>query len=300
MAAPTCSESELLKLLQQSGYPFELSVAETLQARGFEVQLSQHYYNPFKQKDSEIDILATYRTTASSKTKPKINLHLELAIECKDNSLPFVLFGFEPPPRPASGFLDMDTRYVKIRSTDDDFPNYLAMVAFGDSKQTPPKDIKSSIHQFDGQFRFHHAACVEVDGSNKFKLHESDKLRSALNGIIGCSEYMQDTWMKHKKVLDNLSHDPTLWITFFLLVHKGKHFRYTNKNKLEAATQTTLFTSAHSDDNFAFIAIDFVEYSGLSAAINKIATSYNHLKAHLAPYLKPSQNPLKMPNSSEA
>jgi hypothetical protein len=290
MAAPTCTDDELLKLVKQSGYPFELSVAEALQASGFEVQLSQHFYNSFRQKDSELDILATIQTEASSKTKPKIRFNLELAIECKDNSLPFVLFGFPPPPRPSIDILDMDFRYLTIRTTDDTFPNFMAPFAFGDSREKPPSDFKPRLHQFNSDFRFHHASMVETDGKT-LKLHESERLRSALTGLAGYAEHTQNTWMKHKKVLDDMPHDPTLWISFFLLVHNGQHYRYTNRTTLEASNHTPLFTSFNSDINSTFIVIDFIQFSALPSAIKTIKDSFNHLAYHLGRYLKPSRKP---------
>jgi len=59
MVVPACTTAELQELVKRSGFPFELQVAEQLQALGFQVQLSEHFYNPLKQRDSELDILAT-------------------------------------------------------------------------------------------------------------------------------------------------------------------------------------------------------------------------------------------------
>lgn len=291
MAAPTCTPDDLRELIKKSGYPFELQVAEQLQAAGFQVQLSEHFFNPLKQKDSELDILATHTSKGERKTIPNINLHLELAIECKDNSLPYVLFGFPPPPRPPMKIMDMDWRYVKVRSTDDKMKNHLGPMSFGDIREIEPRDVKSQLHQFSGPFRFHHATLVELE-KGKLTVHEPERLRMTLGGLAGYAGYIQDTWLKNKHVLDNVSHDPTLWITYFLLVHKGEHFHYTNKNGLEPATHSTLFTSFHSNDEVSFMAIDFVQFAALSTAISKIASSFNNLVSHLARYLHPSKRPV--------
>ncbi|HXB59546.1 MAG TPA: hypothetical protein VNU95_08270 [Candidatus Acidoferrales bacterium] len=292
MAAPLCTPTELKELIKRSGFPFELQVAEQLQAYGFQVKLSEHFYNPLKQKDSELDILATQETSATHSRIGKINLHLELAVECKDNSLPYVLFGFPAPQRPPIEILDMDCRYMKIRSTDDKIKNQLGFVAFGDTREEKPRDIKPLLHQFGEPFRFHHATLVEMDGG-KLKLHESERLRLTLGGLGGYGEFIQDTWIKNKHVLEEVPHNPTLWVTFFLLVHNGQHFRYTNKNGLEAATHTPLFTTFHSNDSPTPLAIDFIQFEALPSAVKKICESFNHLAKHLLRYLSPSKRPVE-------
>jgi len=290
MAKPNCTQAEVLKLVQSSGYPFELNVAAILQTRGYDVKLSHHFFNPLRQQDSELDILATRQIECVRKNSGnRIRCILELAIECKDNSLPYVLFGFPSPKDPPNGILDTDCYYIKTRSTDDDIPNKLCYVALGDSRI--PSSTKPSLHQFADTFRYHQATAVEIE-KEKLKLHASDRLRTSLGGLVGYLEYIQDTWQKGKKALESgMSYDPTIWINFFLLIHNGDHFRYTNEKKLEAATHTTLFTSFHSDAVSVPLAIDFVKYDDLQSALNKIELSFDVLYKHLGLYLKPSPRP---------
>jgi len=290
MATPTCTNVEVLKLIENSGYPFELNVAALLQARGYDVKLSHHFFNPLRQQDSELDILATREIKCERKIgRNRIRCILELAIECKDNSLPYVLFGFPAPNPPPEGILDTDCYYIKTRSTDDEFPNKLCYVALGDSRI--PSSTKPNLHQFADTFRFHQATAVEFERS-KLKLHATDRLRASLGGLVGYLEYIQDTWQKGKKALESgMSYDPTIWINFFLLIHNGDHFRYTNEKALEAATHTTLFTSFHSDAASVPLAIDFVKYSDLQTALKKIEASFDVLYKHLGLYLKPSPRP---------
>src|SRR5450759_598702 len=93
-ATSTCTITDLRKLIKDSGYPFELSVAETLMTQGYNVRLSHQFFNPLRQQDSELDILATREFEYESRRLGHVRCILELAIECKDNSLPYVLFGF--------------------------------------------------------------------------------------------------------------------------------------------------------------------------------------------------------------
>lgn len=189
-----------------------------------------------------------------------------------------------------TGFADFAYRYIKTRSTEDKFANFLSFTAFGDEREKEPRDLKPLLHQFAGESRFHHATLVELE-KDKPKLHESERLRLSLGSLVGYSEHLQGTWIKHKHGLRDMMHNPSLWITFFLLVHRGGHFRYTNKNGLEAATHTTLFTSFHDDDKALPIAIDFVQFNALPSALKQIADSFNHLAGHLYRYLSPSKMP---------
>jgi len=290
MTTPSCTRAEVLKLIENSGYPFELNVAALLQARGYDVKLSHHFFNPLRQQDSELDILASREITCvRQKARNRIRCILELAIECKDNSLPYVLFGFPSPKPPPESMLDTDCYYIKTRSTDDDIPNKLCYVALGDSRIK--SSTKRDLHQFAEPFRFHQATAVEIEKS-KLKLHATDRLRTSLGGLVGYLEYIQDTWQNGKKALESgMSYDPTIWINFFLLIHNGDHFRYTNEKALEVATHTTLFTSFHSDTASVPLAIDFVKYKDLEAALKQIEASFDVLYKHLGLYVKPSPRP---------
>ena len=293
MATPTCTITELRKLIKDSGYPFELSVAETLMSQGFDVRLSHQFFNPLRQQDSELDILATREIEAESKRLGHVRCILELAIECKDNSLPYVLFGLPSPPPPTPGLVDRDCFYMKIRTSDDKFANYFAMPSFGDSRGSQPINTKPSLHQFKGAFRFHQVAAVEVQSNNRLKLHVTDRLRTAIGGLAGYTEYMQEAWMKAKKSFSEMPYDPTVWVSYLLVVHSGDHYRYTKQSSLELANHTTLFTSFNSASASIPLAVDFVKFSDLLPTLKTIEGSFNFVANHILRYLQPSPRPLK-------
>jgi hypothetical protein len=291
MASQTCTITELRKLIKDSGYPFELSVAETLMAQNYDVKLSHHFFNPLRQQDSELDILATRDFKFETKHLGHVRCILELAIECKDNSLPYVLFGFPSPTSSPSGIVDTDSFYMKIRSTSDKFANYFAIPSLGDSRGSEPLNIKPHLHQFKGDFRFHQAAAVEIQ-NGKQKLHVTERLRNALNGLAGYVEYAQDAWIQNKKALVGMSYDPTIWVSYLVLVHGGEHYRYTEQSSLEPSHHTTLFTSFNSGSNSIPLTIDFIKHTDLLSSLKTIEGSFDVLSKHILRYLEPSPKPL--------
>lgn len=291
MSIPTCTPKELDQLILESGYPFELKVATALLSKGYDVKPSHQFFHRLRQQEAELDILATREVEYSTTSAGRVRCVLELAIECKDNSLPYVLFGFPSPAPPAPGILDGDSAYSKIRSTDDKFPNFLAFVSLGDSRVPASASIKASHHQFNTPHRFYQASAVEVQ-NGKLKLHVSDRLRKALNGLAGYIVAVQDNWTEGKKALESgMSYDPTIWISFLALVHSGQHFRYIGPGSLAEAAHTTLFTSFHSDTSSVPYALDFISYNDLPAALLRIESSFDLLAKHLVRYLKKSPKP---------
>lgn len=292
MALPTCTSNDLDQLIRESGYPFELKVGNLLQSQGYAVRLSHQFFHPTRERDCEIDILATRNHEFDTKHAGRVRLVLELAIECKDNSLPYVLFGFPSPPAVATGMLDPDSFYCKIRTTDDKSANFFAFVALDDSGILPSSGIKASHHQFGTANRFHQVAAVELH-NGKLKFNVSERLRNALNGLAGYVEFVQATWMKGKKSLvSEMPYDPTVWVTFLLLIHSGEHYRYTTATEAALASHTTLFTSFHSDASSVSCAVDFVSVEELFTALRCIESSFDLLAKHIVRYLKRSPRPL--------
>jgi hypothetical protein len=292
MALPPTTPSDIQRLIQESGYPFELEVALVLQSLGYNVALSHQYFNAQRQRAGEVDILATRSFTDDTDHAGTVHRTLELVIECKDNSFPYVLFGFPSPPSPPPGSLDGDIYYNKFRSTQDKFENYLSLVSLGEDRVKGSKAIKSRHHQFSTGFRFHQAAAVEIQGG-KLKLGVSDRLRDSLHGLAGYVKFVQSAMFTAAKDLKStgLSHDPSLWMTFLLLVHRFEHYRYTAPSNLNPATHTTLFTSLQDEGLSMPYLIDFVTLPGIRAAVSTIESTFEAVSRHLMLYMERSPNP---------
>jgi hypothetical protein len=293
MPLPPATPETIEALIAESGFPFELEVAQALQKAGYEVQLSVQYFNATRQRANEIDIRATRDFPFKTKRAGAIRAVLELVIECKDNGLPYVLFGFPSPPPPEPGMLDTDLYYCKLRSTQDDFANQLAFIALGDSRLGEEKPIKPSHHQFAAPFRFHQAVAVEPkDG--KLKLNVSDRLRDALHGLIGYTQFVQATMVEANRGIlkSGMPFDPSVWITFHLLVHRTPHFEHTGAGTLRTAPITTLFSSVYETNLSTPFAVDFVHMDALSSALKQIETTFSLLAAHVLRYIEPSPRPL--------
>lgn len=289
--APTPLEID--QIIRDSGYPFELEVGLALQNSGYEVQLSHQYFNVARQRTGEVDIRATRDFVEDTHHAGRVRRVLELIVECKDNKLPYVLFGFSAPEPPTPGMLDADVYYSKLRSYQDDFANQLALISLGDGRIAGSENFKKQHHQFAQSFRFHQASAVEPKDKN-FKLNVSNRLRDSLHGLAGYVQCVQDTVVKANKVLRGagMPHDPTVWVSFLLLIHRGMHYRYTGTDSLTSAPYTTLFTSLHDNDISMPYTVDFIKFSALPDALVNIERTFDLVSKHIIRYLKRSPNPL--------
>lgn len=298
MPDPTPSFTDIERLVRESGFPFELQVAASLQALGFAVHLSHQYFDEKRQRPAEVDVLATRESRVETSNAGPVRVILELAVECKDNSLPYVLFGFPQPAAKAAGILDGDVYYSRVRSTQDKFPNFFAVLSLGDERLPGSEDIKASHHHFAGSHRFHQVTSIEKvkDNSGGFflKLHASDRFREALHGLAGYVHYVNDALFKASAVFgrQGYPHDPTIWLTFLLLVHSGDHYRFTTEDGLVASSHTPLLTSLNFEGLSQPYAVDFVRFEDLAAAINTIDSTFQLVSDHLVKYLSRSPRPV--------
>lgn len=298
MSDPLCTPGEVARLVDESGYPFELQVATRLQELGFRVHLSHQFFDTVRERPAEVDVLATREYDCDTSHAGRVKCVFELAIECKDNSLPYVLFGFPAPPPPDRTFLDGDVYYTKVRSTQDKFPNYFSLVSLGESGVPSTENLKAAHHFFAGSHRFHQAASIErtKEGQappGRLKLHVAERFRDSLHGLAGYVHFVQETLFKAKSAFDRAgySHDPTLWLTYLLLVHRGKHYRYLGSGSLREVPHTTLLTSVSVAGTSSPYAVDFVQFSGLADAVATIEATFHLVSKNLVRYVVKSPNP---------
>ena len=293
---PKCTSSDLDHLIDESGFPFEIDVANALQNAGFELHLSQQYFNSRRQRAGEIDLLARRTFIDETKNAGRVNRVLELIIECKDNSLPYVLFGFPAPREHDPELLDGDIYYNRVRTFQDAFTNQLSFVAFTDKRIVNSKTIKNEHHQFANPFRFHQASSVEIQ-SGKLKLNVSDRLRESLHGLASYIQHLQETVVETKRrgMIEGMPFDPTVWISFLLLIHRGDHYQHFGLNSTRIAVHTTLHTSLQDGDLSVPYAVDFVKFSSLPEAIVKIEKTFHLVSHQIARYLEPSPKPYSQP-----
>lgn len=285
------TRADLLKAIKDSGYPFELQVASELLAKGYEVRPTHRFFSASRQKDLELDILAIKRTRLERSTGP-VEVTLQLAIECKDNTFPYVLFGLPHHSDPLPGSLDPDGLYCHVQSTDDTgVPSQLSVVAFAPGEATNPK---AAHHQFCTFERFHLAAAAEPD-RDRLKLNVSERLRTALSTLGEFLEASQQSWFSGIRfVKSQLYYNPMLVLTFPLLLHAGSHLRVAAPaaDPIES-THTSVFTSLQGPTLQRTYVVDFVAFSGLSPALATIEASHEALARHLVRYLKVSRRPPK-------
>ena len=176
---PPFTDSDFTAAIRDSGFPFELEVAASLQSAGFEVSAWRQFFSKARQKELEVDILATRRSRLSSSVG-NVDATLQLVVECKNFLFPYVLFGLPYSSRAVAGGLDLDVRYLAIDSTeDDDVPNKLALMAF--RSRSDSASPRPSHHQFNTSDSF-------VKKRKRVGFFETDRSRtSGSAGRCGCN-----------------------------------------------------------------------------------------------------------------
>jgi len=286
-APPELTEPQLLQCVHDSGFPFELQVARGLASLGFDVRLSHRFLDRAKNRDAEMDILATDSRAAETKSGKAVHHSLRLAVECRDSSQPLVFFGLPnaQTPLPADK-MDPDWPYCWIdTSRDAGIPNKFAGIAFDESRSELFR--KKFHYQFGGPTRFSTVTTVEWQ-NKRHKLHVTDRLRSTISNF---GAFAEDSRMTTEK----LTRSPrefermmggTVWIqlTFLLVVHAGKQYQYLpDARTLRPTTRTSIFNAFHSERGVQFIVIDFVRFDSLSEANTSIRNTYGLLLDHILP-----------------
>ena len=82
------SHDQILSALDGSGFIFEQEIATVLENNGFHVETSWPYLDQDTKKSREIDLKATRRFLISE--EHKLQVFVELLVECKDSRSPFV------------------------------------------------------------------------------------------------------------------------------------------------------------------------------------------------------------------
>ena len=287
---PSITPSDVAGLVKESGYPFELMVAETLSGLGFDINASFRYFDKTRGADAEIDLIATKRKTVSTTKGREVRAVLRLAVECKASALPYVFFGLPAPPPPQPEMLDDSYHYVHVNSSrDGTHPERYGMGSFlNDTRRL----MRSRHHHFSAPVRFHQVTGVEITGAGekrRMKLHVPGALSDALRKFAGFNTDDVAKWSGllrqpgFHKVMDS---PPTIIVKFFLLVHATPHFRQASARETPLeAMHTPLFTSFSTEAGSTSLAVDFISLQALRPTIETIESSFNTILETTVPTL---------------
>src|SRR5438046_2357266 len=84
LALVDVSTRELEELVEASGFPFELAVAQEFRRIGFEIYPSHRFLNRGREREAELDLLAIQRHKLETKSGRKVEGTLRIAVESKD------------------------------------------------------------------------------------------------------------------------------------------------------------------------------------------------------------------------
>jgi hypothetical protein len=278
------------KAIRDSGFPFELRVIKKFVEMGFDTQPSYRFFDESKEKDVEIDLLATKREVFETKRGKKVLVIVNIAIECKDNLLPFVCFGMPYTKTTEPENVDTDSSYCHIiTSRDDGLPNKFAYIVF----EPANKDIyaKDHHHQFIDSLRFHRVTTLEQKG-NRVKLHTPDSLNTTLaklGAFVGdFDKFSAKKSAGKKRYLEDMQKMPVIMICFLALIHTGEQYRsieLNGKDDLQASTHTSVFLNRSYLDHSIRYIVDFVKFNELSQAVERIMDSREAMVKGIYPWL---------------
>lgn len=273
-------------LIQQSGFPFELQVARELQALGLGIAPSYRFFDHERGKGTEIDVLATERTRLATKRGVDVTVMLRLAVECKDNGLPFVCLGLRHEPLADPDHVDPDSMYLHINTTRDRTPNWFSIPALDASTRV---DVRAAHHQLQSATRFYAMTGLEECGKAKdavLRVSTPEKLRYALDKLGAFAAHFHQSWPTGNDLrgVETLAGGPVLSILFLMLVHSGDQYRYVadGGDPTKADSTTVLLNAAHAEQSVAY-AVDVVQRGALAAAIAGVRKSVDVVARRVVP-----------------
>jgi len=284
------TREDVKRLVAESGFPFELKAAKHLADLGFIVHPSYQFYDASRGKDTELDVVAFLNQKWKTKSGKTLQGILEVAIECKDNSLPYVCLGLPRPPDPAPGILDGDSGYCQIAtSRDDGLANKFALVLF--DSEHGGKDVKLRHHYFVGDTRFYFLAGVEMKGSRGkefLQLHTPETIsyaKTKLGAFVGNFHGYganRPPFLTRSVEEIGLEKGPMILVCFTVLLHSGVHYRCTPENPEPIETMHTpvFLGRTYLGTNLNYV-VDLVQYRGFGEAVGRITNSFHCIVEHL-------------------
>ncbi len=278
----------ILKSIENSGFPFEIECSERFRKLGFSVKPSVQFYDFIRNKNTEMDIIATKTKSVKTNTGHTIHCVLTLAIECKKYSSPVITFDAEDDNVEEVGNLDWDYRYCHINTSRDKSPNYFSVPIF-DSESTNI-NVKASHHHFQSKKRNYNITQIEkVEKPNKvafYKLSNTDDLRYSITKLGLYAYNFHKKWFANintsKNNYEKLITTPVINILFLLFVHSGEQFQYDLSSKdIYPQNHSSVFSNVDLESDSISFVIDLVKIDDIDAAIKKITLTYDNMLKHL-------------------
>jgi len=286
-----------LALLQKgvhgSGFPFELRLATALIKLGYEVRPSLYFLDRDRQKDAEIDLIATKHFHFSSTSEPEISATLRVAFECKDTANTFVCFGLPSQRLDDTENVSIDVLTPHFRtSRDKKMTGRFNIILFHPRGDESPRIIDH--HHYQGAVRYHSVAIAETHGHGNqqyYRVSSPDTLRHAL-AKLGSYVGLNDEHEAPDRLMEELAHGPSINALFSALVHPGQHYRYSLSDELpEAASHTSVFLSRSYFGSSLHYVVDLISAEGLSEAMCRLEASFSAIVTRVVPYMLQDQSP---------
>ena len=287
----------ILKSIDNSGFPFELGCIERLRRLGFNVQPSLYFYDFIRNRNTEVDILATKVSSIKTNSDKDISCILTLAVECKKHTLPIVNFGVQNDYEEDLDNLDLDSFYCHINTSRDKSPNYFAFPVF-DSNSTKI-DVKKLHHHFSSNKRFYNITQIEKkensDKSVYYKLHTTDDLKYTINKLGLYAFNFHKKWFTNikssKNNLEKIIPTPVINVLFLLLVNAAEQFQYDISSKnIISTNHSAIFSNVDLEKDSISFVIDLIKAEGLEKAIHKINQTYDIMIKHLVKWFIAQKN----------
>jgi hypothetical protein len=265
---PPITPADLQKAVNDSGFPFQFQVVDSLAQRGYEVSPSHCIYDPQRQASCEMD-LAAIKRTVYDRAVGSFTVNLNLVIECKDTKIPFVSFGLKHQSNVRPAYVDEDIRFLHITTTRDKSVGYFGLAAL-DSKGT----LKPEHHQLTRPDRFYSLTTADwVTKTKHWKLHVTENVSNMLSKFAAMTDHFDHQWdgLPDKPELERLSGGPILGVLFLMIVHSGEQYELLAGSKTPVQSNHTPVMASYGmpHGNLAFV-VDVVPFSHLPEALDKV------------------------------
>lgn len=255
MTLPT--DQDVVAALEKSGYLFENEVAVLLQNLGFHVDVSWAYLDSESEKSREIDIRAIKRV--ANNESEKLDLFVELLVECKDSSSPLVFLESRKNQRELNSYSPREYLFPLTA--------YRKRIDRNSYREVPPFEhlgLKSAHYYFSEENKATQFAKIVRKGKDWVANH--DGIYDAY--LLPLAKLFE---FRRRDIASYIGRDKrAVWLVFPMIVVRDHLYAYDltgPQRVLEKRGRITFVRHLESKNLKGFFLTDFISFENLTAFV---------------------------------